>query len=182
MTRAHPPERDQSHRGVPDAAASVADMASPGQPLLFCYDGSEGSRRALHSVSNLFASRDAVVLTVWQPLTARLTEAGGFGIYALPEETDVDADERTAAESAAQEGARIGREAGYEVSARTEQAETAVWRTIIDVADEIDAGLIVCGNRGRGPMRTALLGSVSHAVLAHAGRPVLVSPDPRHDA
>ena len=157
-------------------------MASPGQPLLFCYDGSESSRRALHSVSNLFASRSAVVLSVWQPLTARLTEAGSFGVFALDDATAADVGERTAAEPAAQEGARLGREAGYETTARTEEADTAVWRTIVDVADEIDAGLIVCGNRGRGPVRTALLGSVSHAVLAHAGRPVLVSPDPRHDS
>ena len=157
-------------------------MASPGQPLLFCYDGSEDSRRALGSVANLLASRAAVVLSVWQPLTARLTESGGFGVYALDDETEADDRERAAAAEAADEGARLAREAGYEASARVEEADTAVWRTIVDVADEIDAGLIVCGTRGRGPVRTALLGSVSHAVLSHAGRPVLVSPDPRHES
>ena len=157
-------------------------MASPGQPLLFCYDGSEGSRRALHSVANLLAARSAVVLAVWLPLSMRLSQSGGFGVFALGDETAADDEERTAAQAAAQEGAQLGREAGYETTARAEEADTAVWRTIVDVADEIDAGLIVCGNRGRGSVRTALLGSVSHAVLTYAGRPVLVSPDPRHDA
>jgi nucleotide-binding universal stress UspA family protein len=40
-----------------------------------------------------------------------------------------------------------------------------------------DARLIACGRRGRGAVTSALLGSVSHAVLAHAGRPVLIAPE-----
>lgn len=54
-----------------------------------------------------------------------------------------------------------------------------MWQTIIDVADELDAGLIVCGTRGRGAIRTALLGSTSQALLQHAELPVLISPEPR---
>ncbi|MFZ2112882.1 MAG: universal stress protein [Solirubrobacteraceae bacterium] len=40
-----------------------------------------------------------------------------------------------------------------------------------------DARLIVCGRRGLGAVASALLGSVSHVVLAHAGRPVLIAPE-----
>jgi nucleotide-binding universal stress UspA family protein len=155
-------------------------MASPGQPILICYDGSEESRRAIGSVTNMLSSSAAVVLTAWQPLTARLAESGGFGVYALEEEGELDARERDAALAAAEDGAARAREAGFDATARVQEAPTAVWRAIVDVADEIDAGLIVCGNRGRGSVRSALLGSTSHAVLQHAGRPVLVSPDPRH--
>ena len=156
-------------------------MPTSDQPTLFCYDGSDESRRALGSVAGMLTSRSAVVLTVWQPLVARLSETGGFGVFALEEESEVDEREREAAREAAEDGAARAREIGLEAEGRVEQADSAVWQTIVKVADEIDAGLIVCGTRGRGTIRTALLGSTSHAVLAHAARPVLISPEPHRD-
>ncbi len=156
-------------------------MPTSDQPTLFCYDGSEESRRALGSVAGMLTAPSAIVLTVWQPLTARLTESGGFGVFALEGESEVDEQERDAAREAAEDGATRARAIGLEAQARVEQADGAVWQTIVDVADQIDAGLIVCGTRGRGTIRTALLGSTSHAVLQHAGRPVLISPEPHRD-
>ena len=45
---------------------------------------------------------------------------------------------------------------------------------IITLAEEIGAGLIVMGGRGRGGIRRALMGSVSDSVVRHAHCPVLV--------
>jgi nucleotide-binding universal stress UspA family protein len=45
---------------------------------------------------------------------------------------------------------------------------------IVAVAEELGAGLIVMGNRGRGGVRRALMGSVSDSVVRHAHCPVLV--------
>ena len=45
---------------------------------------------------------------------------------------------------------------------------------IVDLAEEIGAGLIVMGSRGLGGIRRALMGSVSDAVVRHAHCPVLV--------
>ena len=45
---------------------------------------------------------------------------------------------------------------------------------IVRVAEEIDAGLVVLGSRGFGPLRRAVLGSVSSGVVRHAQCPVLV--------
>lgn len=45
---------------------------------------------------------------------------------------------------------------------------------IVALADTKEADLIVVGSRGRNPVTTALLGSVSHGLLRRAGRPVLV--------
>ena len=45
---------------------------------------------------------------------------------------------------------------------------------ILLVAEEIGAGLIVMGSRGRGGVRRALMGSVSDSVVRHAHCPVLV--------
>jgi nucleotide-binding universal stress UspA family protein len=148
------------------------------KPTLICYDGSEDARRALHSVGELLASNDAVVLTVWQPLTALLAEAGGFGMFALDDEDKVDSEEEAAARAAAEDGATRATARGFNATARVEEATEGIWRTIVDVADEIDAGLIVCGTRGRGGVKGLLLGSVSHSVLRESHRPVLIAPTP----
>lgn len=149
------------------------------RPTLICYDGSEPSLEALSAAAPLVASHQIVVLTVWQPLSARLIESGGFGVFALDQEGELDLAERDAAREAAEDGARQVREHGVEATTRVEEAGGPVWQKIVDVADELDVGLIVCATRGRGSITTALLGSTSRAVLQHAKRPVLVVPQKR---
>jgi nucleotide-binding universal stress UspA family protein len=63
----------------------------------------------------------------------------------------------------------VGGESFHPVDGKT-------WRTICDVAGEIDAATIVLGARGLSRMGSLLLGSVSFAVTVHAKRPVLVVP------
>lgn len=48
-------------------------------------------------------------------------------------------------------------------------------REIVALAEELGAGLIVMGGRGRGGMTRALMGSVSDSVVRHAHCPVLVA-------
>jgi nucleotide-binding universal stress UspA family protein len=45
---------------------------------------------------------------------------------------------------------------------------------IVELAEEIGAGLIVMGSRGYGRLRRALMGSVSDAVVRHAHCPVTI--------
>jgi nucleotide-binding universal stress UspA family protein len=45
---------------------------------------------------------------------------------------------------------------------------------IVEVAEEIGAGLIVMGSRGHGRLRRALMGSVSDAVVRHTHCPVTI--------
>jgi nucleotide-binding universal stress UspA family protein len=47
---------------------------------------------------------------------------------------------------------------------------------ILDVADREKAELIVVGRRGRGEVAELLLGSVSHEIVLHSRRPVLLVP------
>jgi nucleotide-binding universal stress UspA family protein len=47
-------------------------------------------------------------------------------------------------------------------------------KEIVEVAEEIGAGLIVMGSRGHGRLRRSLLGSVSESVVRHAHCPVTI--------
>ena len=58
-------------------------------------------------------------------------------------------------------------------------AESPAGPALIDNAH--DAELIVVGRRGRGAVKSLVLGSVSSYVLQHATCPVLVMPAPHHD-
>ena len=65
---------------------------------------------------------------------------------------------------------------GSDLEAGRPAKSAAAFRTISEVAREIDACLIVCGQRGRGAFASAVLGSVSHQLSAHAERPLLIAP------
>ena len=145
------------------------------KPVLFCYDGSDGSKTALAAAGELIKPADAVVLAVWVPGVVQLARAGSF-LVAVPNEGEFDEQEAAAARQIADEGAAVARGRGYNASARIAQANESVAKTIDEIAEEIDAGLVVCGQRGRGAIGSALLGSVSHALAAHTKRPVLIAP------
>jgi nucleotide-binding universal stress UspA family protein len=143
--------------------------------VLFCYDGSDGSKTALSAAGELIKPADAVVLVVWTPAVVQLSRAGSF-VVAVPNEGEIDEQEAAAARAIAEEGAVGARARGYDASARIAQANESVAKTIDENAQEIDAGLVVCGQRGRGAISSALLGSVSHALAAHTDRPLLIAP------
>ena len=145
-------------------------------PVLFCYDGSEGSRAALTvAVELVMHPANAVVLVVWTPVALQLARGGSL-LAGVPNEGEMDEEENAAAQRIADEGAEGARRRGYNASALTARANESVAKTIIEVAREIDACLIVCGQRGRGAFASAVLGSVSHQLSAHAERPVLIAP------
>src|SRR5579863_1325853 len=146
------------------------------RPVLFCYDGSEGSGAALSAaVEVVMHPADAVVLVVWTPIAVQLARGGSL-LAVVPNEDQMDEEEIAVAQALADAGAEGLRGRGYNASARIARANESVAKTIGEVAREIDACLIVCGQRGRGALASAVLGSVSHQLSAHAERPVLVVP------
>ena len=146
-------------------------------PVLLCFDGSEDARRAIDEAGRLLAPRPAVVLTVWEaardltPLDPVGDAVGRLsGIYA-----ELDAAGLQAARELADRGGRLARDAGFEARTRVECG--SVWQSIVAVAANERAAVIVVGARGLS-RAAAVLGSVSARVSRHAGRPVLVVPPP----
>jgi nucleotide-binding universal stress UspA family protein len=78
----------------------------------------------------------------------------------------------------AAEGTAIARRAGFQAESRSDVSEPT-WEAIVDVADDIDAAAIVMGTRALASARELFEGSVSHDVIRHAGRPVVVVPPAR---
>lgn len=147
-------------------------------PVLFCFDGSDGSREAMRAVADLITRPvDAVVLTVWETVATRLALAGAFTAGSTTGGADLDAEEESYARSVAEEGALRANEHGYKASPMIRESFEGIPRAILDAADQASARLIVCGQRGRGALRSTLLGSVSHTLASHARRPILIAPE-----
>jgi nucleotide-binding universal stress UspA family protein len=144
-------------------------------PIVLCYDRSDGARRAIERAAALFPGRDAVVLHVWVPL---VVAAAAYGDFVPPRVEDVLELDGLAAQLA-EEGAEIANAAGLRATAATAEATTAgTWQAIVEFADDQDASAIAVGTRGLSTFRSLVLGSVSHGVIQHAHRPVLVVPPP----
>ena len=144
--------------------------------ILICYDGSDEARHAIDVSAELLGSRRAVVLDVGPVLTTAESFATMSSVVPGPAFEDLNADD---ALERARAGAAIATRAGFDARARGEAAGPT-WQGIVDVADEIDADVIVIGSRGLNGARELFEGSVSHDVAAHARRPVLIVP-PRRD-
>jgi len=146
--------------------------------ILFAYDGSEGADAAIAASARFLRrdDRDAVVLTVWEPLIVEALRAMRFGGSVPPvppNVAEVDDSAEAQAEQLAEHGARLAGEAGFEARALWVADERRIADAIVERAKELDADLIVTGTRGLTGV-SALLGSVSSHVVQQARRPVLV--------
>ncbi len=150
--------------------------------ILVSYDGSADAQAAIDHAARLMPGAAATVLTVWQPFSdAMLVYSGSLGVGAgmagtYVDDQEVDAASQRTALGNATDGAQHATAAGLVAEPRVASGHGGVARTILDVAADVDADVIVLGTRGRGGVTSLLLGSVSHEVVQHADRPVLVVP------
>jgi nucleotide-binding universal stress UspA family protein len=98
-------------------------------------------------------------------------------LYELPEHPagfeDVLRENRREAKEMLEQQAKRIEQSGVRVK-ETHLREGRAEEEIVEVAEEIGAGLIVLGSRGHGRLRRALMGSVSDAVVRHAHCPVTI--------
>jgi len=140
-------------------------------PVVYCYDGSEHSREALASAGRILADSPAYVVTVWRSAWSAMAGAP----YATVSPDTVDTLDRAAEDASvklAEEGAALVPGAVGE----SIPEDGTVWRSILEFADQHDARLIVVGSRGLSGLRSSVMGSVSHGLLNHSKRPIMVVP------
>jgi nucleotide-binding universal stress UspA family protein len=142
-------------------------------PILIAYDGSTAARASIRLAGRHLAhDRQVVVLNVYQPVES-VAFVGAAGVVLPP---NVDQQVRAASDGLAEEGAALAREQGFQAAGVVADMTEAIWQTIVRVANEHDASLILLGTHGRSGVRATLLGSVATAVMHHAERPVAVVP------
>jgi nucleotide-binding universal stress UspA family protein len=141
-------------------------------PVLFAYDGSTQSREAIRQAARqLRNGRRAIVLTVWEPMSA-LPFAGAPGVVPVGVGEAVEREARKVAD----EGAKLARASGFDAQPIAERGDP-IWQRIVDSAEEHDASVVAMGSHGRSGLALMVLGSVAAAVARHTERPVLIAHD-----
>lgn len=146
--------------------------------ILIGYDGSEDAKAAIQHAGDLMPGTPATVITIWEPITMRLsrTPAGLGPVTGLGDISDIDRETAADAAQRAREGAQLANEAGLRATPDTVSQRFSIAEAIMERADQLDVDAIVLGSRGLTGIRSLLLGSVSHAVVQHADRPVVIVP------
>lgn len=133
--------------------------------ILIATDGSDGAWVAVEEGIALASETDARVTFV----TVRHPVSGLFGDPVYQHHlTHQLAHARAALEPAEAEAERAG------VEFESEILEGEPVGCIIEAARAWDADLVVVGSRGHGAVTSALLGSVSRALIKHSPAPVMI--------
>ena len=149
---------------------------SQGVTVLIAYDGSPHADAAIDQAATLFPGAQAFVATAWRSIRP----AAGAAHLALPQEMiaeaigNLDGAAEAEAIEAAAAGAVRAEAAGLRATPLTVAAEPNTWVGLLAAAEENAADVIAVGSRGRSAVSSALLGSVSNALVHNADRPVLV--------
>jgi len=140
--------------------------------VLLATDGSAQAQQAAEMAAELSGRHGAELHVVYvEPVPEAYVNAWSSADAEFSELVRGQA-EKDAQAKADREVAKI-KETGHEVTrahGKVGQPEAEIVR----LAEEIGAGLTVIGSRGLGPLRRALIGSVSNGVVRHAHSSVLV--------
>jgi nucleotide-binding universal stress UspA family protein len=99
-------------------------------------------------------------------------------VPSIPDSDEIDQASAQGAERTAADGVELAKQAGLAAEPLTCAQLSTIARAILAEAEKLDAIAIVMGSRGLTGVKSLLLGSVSHEVIQHADRTVVVVPSP----
>jgi nucleotide-binding universal stress UspA family protein len=139
--------------------------------ILLATDGSEEAALAVRTAANIAQKTDSELHVVYVGPSLEYVGMGPPQIADIPAPTQ----EQLSAEARELLDAEVEQvEAAGGTVAQAHLGIGAPDRVIVELAEEIGAGLVAMGSRGLGGIRRALMGSVSDSVVRHAHCPVLV--------
>ncbi len=139
--------------------------------ILLATDGSEDAALATRTAADIAQKTDSELHVVYVGSSLEYVGMGPPEIGDIPAPTQ----EQLSAEARELLDAEVGQvKAAGGTVAQARLGLGAPDREVVDLAEEIGAGLVVMGSRGHGEIRRALMGSVSDSVVRHAHCPVLV--------
>jgi nucleotide-binding universal stress UspA family protein len=144
---------------------------------LICYDGTDPAKLAVIAAGAVLGGA-AVVVTVWEPVPP-LDHARPLDAYLSvlgPAPAEIDAAAEDQARRIAAVGAEAARAAGVDAEPLAVRSRGRIASTLVAVADEQDADVIVIGARGHSSGGPKLVGDTANGVLHEARRPVLIVP------
>ncbi len=140
-------------------------------PVVLAVDGSGEAKLAAQAAAELSAGTGSEVHVLYVlPSPERL-----YGRHFYSEDIEESVLERARTEARAfldEQAEGVGSAGG--TAAQTYLATGRPDEEIVELAEEVGAGMVVVGSRGLGGVRRALLGSVSESVLHRAHCPVMV--------
>jgi nucleotide-binding universal stress UspA family protein len=145
-------------------------------PVVIGFDGSDGSARAIRATAELFPAAQVVIVHVWH--MPNLYVSGYAGAPAIPADVEQEV-EKAAAEQAnetLEQGKELARQAGLEVQGVAYVTPSPAWRQLLGAAQDVHARAIAVGSRGRGEIKSLVLGSTSQALAHHCRVPLLIVP------
>ncbi|BCJ49111.1 universal stress protein [Actinoplanes sp. NBRC 14428] len=148
--------------------------------MIIGFDGSPAATAAIDAAARLFPGAHAAVVHLWTPPFAseslrRRLWTGTAGIDRYVEE--VECEGAREAERVAGIGVTLARAAGWSADPIVERSYGGDGVQFAQLAEKLDAQVVVVGSRGLGGTR-AVLGSVSDMVVHYSRLPVLVVPHP----
>jgi len=149
--------------------------------VLIGFDGTPAAERAVREAGALFAPRPALVVTMWEPGRAfdlALIPARGFELplSSVDVRTAAEVDRAMYNEAAqlAQWGAQLANDPGLRAESLAVADDLTVADTLVRLANEREAAVVVVGAHRHGKLAQLLLGSTSRGVIERARCPVLV--------
>jgi nucleotide-binding universal stress UspA family protein len=152
------------------------------RPVIIGFDGTPAAEQAVREAAMVLAARRALVVVVWEagrafelldvPTLSVGVPVSGIDIRAATEVDNAAADN---ARKMAEHGTALAAQGGLQAEGMVVADDITVAATLVRVAKEQDAGVIVVGSHGHRGITELLLGSTAREVIKQAPCPVLIT-------